>query len=61
MNYTVNGKNYIAHEGYVFQHKEKGGIYKKLRLTRNDSIDNYNVIIEPVEEEGNDDNTGNNL
>ena len=54
MNYTINGKNYIADEGYVFQHKEKGGIYKKLRLTKNDSIDNYNVIIEPEEEEKDD-------
>lgn len=60
MNYTVNGKNYIADDGYVFQHKEKGGIYKKLRLTKNDSIDNYEVVIEPVpepetEEEGDGD------
>lgn len=61
MNYTINGKNYIAHEGYAFQHKEKGGIYKKLRLTRNDDIDNYDVIIEPVAEEENDDSTGDNL
>lgn len=51
MNYTVNGKNYIADDGYVFQHKEKGGIYKKLRLTKNDSIENYDVVLEPVEEE----------
>ena len=51
MNYTVNGKNYVAAEGYVFQHKEKGGIYKKLRLAKNDSIENYDVIPEPVIEE----------
>ena len=54
MNYTVNGKNYVADEGYVFQHKEKGGLYKKLRLTKNDSIENYDVIPEPVSEEENE-------
>lgn len=54
MNYTVNGKNYIADDGYVFQHKEKGGIYKKLRLSKNDSIDNYNIMTEPEIEENDD-------
>ena len=54
MNYTVNGKSYTADDGYVFCHKEKGGIYKKLRLTKNDSIDNYDVIPEPVIEEENE-------
>lgn len=57
MNYTINGKNYIADEGYVFQHKEKGGVYKKLRLTKNDSIDNYDVITEPVIEEPEEEET----
>lgn len=55
MNYTVNGKNYTADDGYVFQHKEKGGIYKKLRLSKNDTIDNYDVIVEPVLPEETDD------
>lgn len=54
-NYTVNGKNYIADDGYIFKHNEKGSLYKKLRLAKNDSIDNYSLIIEPViEEETND-------
>ncbi len=65
MNYTVSGKNYIADEGYVFQHKEKGGIYKKLRLSKNDSIENYEIIAEPVvneaEEEETDDSAGTDL
>lgn len=62
MNYTINGKNYIANEGYAFEHKEKGGIFKKLRLTRNDSIDNYNVIPEPViTEEEIDDTSSDNI
>ncbi len=56
MNYTINGKNYIADDGYVFQHKETDGIYKKLRLAKNDSIENYNIIIEPVQEEQEIDN-----
>lgn len=51
MNYTVNGKNYTADDGFVFCHKTTGGIYKKLRLTKNDNIDNYDVIPEPVVEE----------
>lgn len=54
MNYTVNGKNYTADDGYVFCNKNTGGIYKKLRLAKNDSIDNYEVIPEPVIEEENE-------
>lgn len=51
MNYTVNGKNYTADDGYVFCHKESGACFKKLRLARNDTIENYDVITEPASQE----------
>lgn len=51
MNYTVDGKNYIANEGYVFISKTTGIISKKLRLPKPDLIDNYDVITEPIVEE----------
>lgn len=51
MNYTVNGKNYIADDGYVFRSKATGTLFKKLRLVRNDIIDNYDVIPEPAPQE----------
>ena len=50
MNYTVDGKNYIANEGYVFISKITGIISKKLRLPKPELIDNYDVIPEPIEE-----------
>lgn len=51
MNYTVDGKNYIASEGYVFISKTTGIISKKLRLRKSDLLKNYDVIPEPVTEE----------
>jgi hypothetical protein len=51
MNYTVDGKNYIANEGYVFISKTTGIISKKLRLRKPDLLKNYDVIPEPVTEE----------
>ncbi|MCQ2470566.1 MAG: hypothetical protein MJ147_00840 [Clostridia bacterium] len=51
MNYTVNGKNYTADDGYVFCHKISGACFKKLRLAKNDRIENYDVIPEPVPQE----------
>ena len=51
MNYTVDGKNYIASEGYVFISKITGIISKTLRLPKPELIDNYDVIPEPVTEE----------
>ena len=51
MNYTVDGKNYIANEEYVFISKITGIISKKLRLPKPELIDNYDVIPEPIIEE----------
>ena len=50
MNYTIEGKNYIANEGYVFISKTTGIISKKLRLRKPEMLDNYEVIPEPVAE-----------
>lgn len=50
MNYTVDGKNYVANEGYVFISKATGIISKKLRLRDASLLDNYDVIEEPVVE-----------
>lgn len=50
MNYTVNGKNYVADDGYVFQSKTTGILSKKLRLSSPDMLDNYEIIPEPVPE-----------
>lgn len=51
MNYTVDGKNYIANEGYVFISKITGIISNTLRLPKPKLIDNYDVIPEPIVEE----------
>lgn len=51
MNYTVKGKNYIADDGYVFQSKTTGLIFKKLRLSKPELLENYDVIPEPIPEE----------
>lgn len=51
MNYTIEGKNYIANEGYVFISKTTGIISKKLRLRKPEMLDNYEVIPEPVVDE----------
>jgi hypothetical protein len=51
MNYTVNGKNYVADDGYVFQSKTTGILSKKLRLSSPDILNNYDIIPEPIPEE----------
>lgn len=51
MSYTVDGKNYVANEGYVFISKATGIISKKLRLKDASLLDNYDVIEEPVIED----------
>ena len=51
MNYTVNGRNYVANEGYVFISKITGIISKKLRLRNPELLENYDVIPEPIIEE----------
>lgn len=48
MNYIFDGKNYIANDGYVFEHKITQYLCKCFRKTKFNSIDNYNVIEEPV-------------
>ena len=51
MNYIIkNDGTYETIAGYVFKTKT-GSIAKGLRLAPNDSIENYEVIEEPVEEE----------
>ena len=50
MNYIIkNDGTYETIAGYVFKTKT-GSIAKGLRLAPNDSIENYEVIEEPVEE-----------
>lgn len=51
MNYTVKDKNYIADDGYVFQSKNTGLIFKKVRLSKPEMLDNYDIIPEPIVEE----------
>lgn len=48
MNYIFDGKNYIANDGYVFEHKITQYLCKCFRKTKFNSIDNYNVIKEPL-------------
>ena len=51
MNYIIkNDGTYETIDGYVFKTKT-GSIAKGLRLAPNDSIENYEVIEEPIEEE----------
>ena len=50
MNYIIkNDGTYETIAGYVFKTKT-GSIAKGLRLAPNDSIENYEIIEEPVEE-----------
>ena len=52
MNYTIKDNNtYEANEDYVFENKITNTIAKGVRLGVNDSIDNYEIIEKPVEEE----------
>ena len=51
MNYIIkNDGTYETIDGYVFKTKT-GSIAKGLKLAPNDSIENYEVIEEPIEEE----------
>lgn len=50
MNYTVKDELYIANEGYVFKNKFNDYTCSIMKLANTDSIDNYEVIEEPVEE-----------
>ena len=52
MNYTIKDNNtYEANDGYVFKSKTNGFVFKGMTLADNDSIENYEVIEKPVEEE----------
>lgn len=51
MNYTVDGNNHIANEGYVFVSKITGIMAKEIRFARPEFIDNYDVVPEPIVEE----------
>ncbi len=46
MGYTVKKIMFTADEGYVFRNKESGMIYKKLRLSKSDEIENYELVPE---------------
>ena len=51
MNYTVKDELYIANEGYVFKNKFNDYTCSIMKLANTDSIDNYEVIEKPIEEE----------
>ena len=51
MNYKIENETYIANDGYVFKNKATGSIAKGLTLGVNDTIENYEIIEEPIVEE----------
>lgn len=51
MNYTIKDDLYEANEGYVFKNKFNDYMCSIMKLANTDSIDNYEVIEKPVEEE----------
>ena len=51
MNYTIKDDLYEANEGYVFKNKFNDYMCSIMKLANTDSIENYEVIEEPVEEE----------
>lgn len=51
MNYKIENDTYIANDGYVFKNKINNDICKGLKLGINDTIENYEVIEEPIVEE----------
>ena len=51
MNYKIENETYIANDGYVFENKTDKTLCKGLKLGINDTIENYEVIEEPVIEE----------
>lgn len=51
MNYTIKDDLYEANEGYVFKNKFNGYTCSIMKLANTDSIDNYEVIEKPIEEE----------
>ena len=60
MNYTVDGKYYIANDGYFFRSKDTGIISKTLRFKNPSLINDYEVVkvfIAPDGKEYKDKNT----
>ena len=51
MNYTIKDDLYEANEGYVFKNKFNDYMCSIMKLANTDSIDNYEVIEKPFEEE----------
>lgn len=51
MNYTIKDDLYEANEGYVFKNKFNDYICSIMKLANTDSIENYEVIEKPIEEE----------
>lgn len=51
MNHKIENETYIANDGYVFKNKTTGSIAKGLTLGVNDTIENYEIIEEPILEE----------
>ena len=51
MNYTIKDDLYEANEGYVFKNKFNGYMCSIMKLANTDSIENYEVIEKPIEEE----------
>lgn len=49
-NFIQNENLFIADEGYVFKRKDSDMTCKTVRLGKYGSIDNYDVIPEPVPE-----------
>lgn len=51
MNYTIKDNLYEANEGYIFRNKDNGYTCSIMKLANTDSIENYEVIEKPIEEE----------
>ena len=50
-NFKQEGNLFIVDEGYVFKLKNSDMTCKTVRLEKYGSIDNYEIIVEPVYEE----------
>ena len=51
MNYTIKDNLYETNEGYIFRNKDNGYTCSIMKLANADSIENYEVIEEPIIEE----------
>ncbi len=48
-NYTVDGKNYKANDGFMFRSLKSGMLVKAFRMSKNASIDDYEIVPEVKE------------